>query len=339
MAKFEWGPFLTRHHIPFNVRGPNTPFGTATIHCPFCGNADPSDHMVLWPNGGWRCWRNHEHGGKHPARLVQVLIGCSYVEAQRLTSGISMPGAEEFAAIATMFKPKPATVAQPRKLELLPEFKPFSGGWGCWPFVAYMHHRGFYDDPKYLHSTYGLHYATRGLFKGRVIFPVVHEGKLISWTGRTIYQAEPLRYMSLTPNHAAASNAGIEPALAPINHYLPWWDYLLSALDGSDTGVELVLVEGPLDALKVNLLGIGNPRIAATCWMGSEPTKPQIDLLHRLAPKFARRWIISDSDMQYKAYRIADALRPLQFTVAALPRGVNDPAELRTRAQLLATLR
>jgi hypothetical protein len=127
----------------------------------------------------------------------------------------------------------------------------------------------------------------------------------------------------------------LEPALAPINHHLLWWDWLRKLLRET---VELVLVEGPLDALKINLLGEGRRRIAATCWLGSEPTTQQVGLLHVLAPAFSRCWIIADLDMQYKAYRIADKLRPLKFTVATLPRGVEDPAELRTRAQLMGIL-
>lgn len=335
MAQFQWVPFLTRHRIPYNTRGPNTPHGATTIHCPMCGDGDPSDHMVLWPNGGWRCWRNYQHGGRHPQQLVQVLIGCSYAEAQRITASIVMPTNDQLANIATMFDKPAAEIA--RTLEMPPEFKPLSNKGTCKPYVTYLRNRGFVEDPALLHHMYGLHYASRGAFKGRVLIPVHYKGKLVSWTGRTIWPVEQQRYKSLTTDPDRAAALDLEPALAPINHYLPWYDWLRKEAQEEDR--ELVLVEGPLDALKVNLLGTGSPRIVATCWMGSEPTRQQVDLLHTLAGDFYKRWIISDADMPEKADRIANRLLPLRFNVAVLPRNVKDPAELRTRAQLLGILR
>ena len=340
---FDWTTFLNRYNIPFNTRGPNTPAGAVTIPCPLCGAADHSDHMVLWPGGGWRCWRNHEHGGQRPTRLVQIMLGCSYAEAQRLTdSGSPIPSTAQFAAVATMFTPIPKVASvEPRRLKIPAEFRPLINIWACQPFLEYLRNRGFTTDAKsisFMYPTCGLRFATRGPFKGRIIFPMRYEGKLVSWTGRTIYRAEPARYKALTTNAEAAARAGLEPALAPINHHLLWWDWVIR----TPSNTELVLVEGPLDALRINTLGykpFERRTVAATCWLGSEPTIQQIDLLHRLAPKFKRCWIIPDADMRYKAYRIADALRPLKFTVATLPRGVEDPAELRTYQQLMDTLR
>ncbi len=337
MALFQWVPFLTRHRLPHNTRGPNTPHGAVTIHCPMCAEADPSDHMVLWPSGGWRCWRDYKHGGRHPQQLVQLLIGCSYTEAQRITSSVVMPTNDQLANVnmATMFGKPAAPVV--RDLTMPPEFRPLSHAWACKPYVKYLRNRGFVEDPTLLHYSYGLHYATRGVFQGRVLLPVFYKGKLISWTGRTIWPAELVRYKTLTTDPDRAAALDLEPALAPINHFLPWYDWLRE--EAHEEGRELVLVEGPLDALKINLLGHGRPHIVSTCWMGSEPTRQQVDLLHGIAGDFYKRWIISDADMPEKAYRIANRLLPVRFNVAELPRGVKDPAELRTRAQLLGILR
>ena len=336
---FDWTTFLNRYRVPFNTRGPNTPANAVTIRCPLCGAADHSDHMVLWPGGGWRCWRNHEHGGQRPARLIQVMLGCSFAEAQRLAGNTPIPTAADFNAIATMFTPSPvaATVAQ-RVLKLPPEFRLFGNRWSCKPFMEYLSGRGFAVNPsalEHMGRAYELHFATRGPFKGRIIFPIRYQGQIISWTGRTIYAAEPTRYKALTTNAEAAERVGLEPALAPANHHLLWWDWLRRL----PSHTELVLVEGPLDALRINMLSRRSRPVAATCWLGSEPTIQQRDLLHQLARGFKRCWIIPDADMKYKAYRIADAMRPQLFTVAMLPHRVEDPAELRSYPQLLETLR
>lgn len=333
MAKFEWIAFLNRHRVPYNTRGPNTPSGAITVACPFCGPADPSDHMVVWRSGGWRCWRNHHHRGKHPAQLVQALIHCSAAEAQRITATASIPAPSDLARAIAGLKPRQPTPVV--GLEMPEEFRPLnSKDWAAKPFRQYLWDRGFKANSDYLHWRYGLRYCTRGPFHGRLIFPVVHRGQLISWTGRTIYDNEENRYKSLTVNPEVAAKIGMGPALAPINHHFLWYDWLTDMR--SQEAHTFVLCEGPFDALKINVLG--EPVIVSTCWMGSEPTKQQIGLLHALVQPFKRRYVISDRDMPQKAIRIANTLTSLGFEAVSLPANVDDPAELQTYKQLAAVL-
>jgi hypothetical protein len=328
VAKFNWVAFLNRYRVPYNTRGPNTPSNAITVHCPFCGDQDPSDHMVLWGRG-WRCWRNHSHRGGHPAKLVQALIRCSTAEAQRITGEVTIASPNDLSSVADFLTKPAARVA--RKLSFPRELRPLKDEWACKPFLTYLCARGFVDSAEFLHAQYGLRYCLRGPFSGRIIFPVMHAGDLISWTGRTIYPAEELRYKSLTTDAEAATKQGIEPAVAPINQYLMWHD--LVACSRAKT---FVLVEGPFDALKVNVLG--RPDVVSTCWTGSEPTQAQIKVLHRLVRPFTRRIVISDSDMPQKAERIANRLRSLAFEACFLPAGVKDPGDLRSTKQLLSML-
>src|SRR5262245_59631880 len=84
---FDWPQFLTRNRIPFVTEGKNTPRGSIGIKCPFCGVADPSEHMVIRLSGkGWRCWRDQSHSGSSPERLIQALIHCSLAAALELVS-------------------------------------------------------------------------------------------------------------------------------------------------------------------------------------------------------------------------------------------------------------
>lgn len=231
-----------------------------------------------------------------------------------------------------MLKPAPATV---QRLKLPDSFRPFKDEWACKPFTTYLRERGFRANCSYLHWRYGLHYCTHGPFKGRIIFPVIQNGQLVSWTGRSIYPAEEQRYKSLTTDTALATRINMGPALAPINYHFLWHDWLMSKTLAQEANT-FVLVEGPMDALKINVLG--EPVIVSTCWTGSEPTSEQIELLHALVRPFERRIVISDSDMPQKAQRIADQLKSLSFTTASLPAGVDDPAEIQSFPQLVKIL-
>src|SRR5882672_3402022 len=85
--KFDWRGFLDSRRIHYRTQGPNTPTGDVSIRCPFCGDADHSEHMVISMSGqGWHCWRVHNHKGGHPAKLVSALLRCSISEAYKLTN-------------------------------------------------------------------------------------------------------------------------------------------------------------------------------------------------------------------------------------------------------------
>ncbi len=331
MTNFNWAALLNRYHISYNTRGPNTPRLAVSTHCPFCGPADPSDHMVLWPNGGWRCWRNPtKHSGRAPTYLIQALTGCSLQEAASIAGAQHVQLGTDLSKVAAMLTP---TVPVTRTLTMPKEFRPFADEWACQPYIEYLRGRpgGFEFEPSYLYWRYGIHYCLRGPFRGRIIFPVYHKGKLVSYTGRTIWSDAKERYKSLTTDTNAALAQGLEPALGPINNYLPWYDNLITKPSHT-----LVLCEGPPDALKVNL--IGTPDVVSTCWLGAEPTNAQIELLHTVSHNFSHKFIFSDEDMPQKAHRIAWRLHALGFKAAPLPKDIGDPAEFHTRDQLLKAL-
>jgi hypothetical protein len=290
--------------------------------------------MVIWSGGHWACWRNHNHRGQHPAKLVQALIRCTAAEAQRLTATATTFTPGDLSRVTALLKPQQA--APVTRLEMPSDFHPLSHkDWAAKPYLAYLWDRGFKANSSYLHWRYGLRYCKRGHFYGRIIFPIVHKGELVSWTGRSIYPIEEKRYTSLTTDPEVAAKIGVGPALAPANHHFLWYDWLTDrrAMEEAHT---FVLCEGPMDALKINVLG--EPVVVSTCWTGSEPTAQQIELLHTLVRPFRRRVVISDSDMPQKATRIADKLKALQFEHVTLPSGVDDPAELQEYKQLAAVL-
>lgn len=319
---FDWLRFLEQHRIAYRDSGANTSKDNVVIHCPFCGSQDPSEHMSVNVSGkGYRCWRGPTHRGRNPARLVAALLGCTFDRAMDITgSAIHIP--DDLAARVNAILKPPAT-KPPEGLKIPEEFKAFKGLPSSKPFIRYLKgpDRGFTDvEIQSFTKRWGVRYCTRGAFRGRIIFQIKFQGKLQTWTGRTIYDQEELRYKALTRDPERAESMGYPPANGAISHYLLWYDWLLNKSD-ADT---IILTEGPFDALKVNILG--NIRgVAATCCFTSSPTDLQVALLHELMPKFKYRYTLFDQGTFTTGVRVARTLTALGVIPAQLPPQLKDP--------------
>lgn len=329
---FDWISFFDANRIEYVTRGANVSRDNVAIHCPFCGADDHSQHLSVNLSGnGWRCFRRPDHKGKSSARLVAGLLNCSLEVAKRMVGeAIFIP--DDFAARVSASL-APVVQAEERTLELPEEFKPINPKLPSARLIMrYLEGstRGFArDEILRFHKRYGLRYAMRGMFKGRVIFPVRSQGSLVSWTGRSVYPYEQLRYRTLsTDPESKDALAGYGPALGPISDYLLWFDDLLKT--DADT---IVLVEGPFDALNVRVRGWGEG-IDSTCFFTASPSTQQVNLLHELLPRYRRRLLLLDRGTLATALQINAMLSGLGVEIAQLPRGVKDPGLL-TRRQLL----
>jgi len=310
----DWPDLLDRARIPFVTAGANVSRGYIAVACPFCGPADPSQHMALrLGTRFWRCWRNPAHKGGDPVKLLAALLRCSYATAAELVGEDAPPPDDLLGTVTALLRPpereRVAALAPPqwRPLDDQP-----SARW----FVAYLQRRGF--SPVIIWSLtarYGLRYCTAGQFAGRLIFPVEEDGQLRGWTGRSIYARERVRYLSHGPLH----------------RYLLWQDQL-----GASEADTLVLCEGPFDALKIAVLGQG--RIAATCCFTAAPSAGQISRLASLAGRFRHRVLLLDRDAAPAILRSLQQLDLLGFRAAWLPHNIKDPGELNSPAQLVAIL-
>lgn len=321
---FSWIEFFRSYHIEFVERGPNVAAGNVNVHCPFCGASDPSHHLGVSKKAtSWGCWRNPQHRGRSPVRLIAALLGCSRQEAMRI-AGVEMrfipPDSMSQAIAAVQRWP---SAAAPRKLALPTEFKPFQNKPSFSLFRQYLENRD-YTKKQILEmtGTFGLRYCTSGPFRGRIIFPVTFENKLVTWTGRSIYPSEELRYKTLTPNEERAAARGHPPALGPINSYLLWYDELLRGPANI-----LMLVEGPFDALRVSVLGrkLG---VVATCFFTMQPTRAQVELLWELVPRFRKTALVLDQGTEPVAIRLTRLFRGLNISRVQLPDRYKDPGEL-----------
>lgn len=323
---FDWQTFLDSNSIHYVTSGPNVSRGHVAVKCPFCGTQDPSQHMSINLNGkGWSCWRQQDHSGKSPTRLVAALLGISLQNAAALV-GDSAFIPEDFIG-AVRSKLAGALATEPTSVLRLPkEFKPIGNLPSARPYRAYLARRGFTTKQiDKMTARYGLYYATRGRYRGRLVFTVERRGKLQTWTARSIYPDADIRYLTLSVNDETT------PAISVITENVLWYDRLRR---GGDT---LVLCEGPFDALKVSVLG-RSFGFAATCCFTAAPSDSQIELLHRLAPRYRRKVLLLDRGTLATSIKVSTGLSALQMQTILLPKGIKDPGEL-TAAQFAGLFR
>lgn len=325
---FNWEEFLRDHNVHYVTRGPNTPRNHVSTKCPFCGTADPSEHMAISLEGhGWHCWRNRVHKGRSPIKLIQALIGCSYEQAQ-IIAGVSVTIPTDFLGSVKAQFESHNSIEDETPLDLPPEFRKLNELPSCRPYIRYLAQRGL-SDWEILTNYYGIRYCTDGPFHGRIIFPVYYQGKLRNWTARTISQNEELRYKQPMTKKEKSEKEGIPLVAKPVGHFLLWFDKLLD-----NPGDTICLTEGPFDALKVNYLGEKHG-IQSTCFFTNSPSEPQLNLLHELLPHYRSRILLLDQGTIPIALRLQGMLTGLDVKLIQLPSSLKDPAEIATTRELL----
>lgn len=330
---FDWLAFLDQYHVSYVTSGHSVAKGNVAVRCPWCGSEDPSTHMGISLDGkGWGCWRRSDHRGRSPVRLVQALISCSQEQARQIVGYTSALISDDFLAQVNQALAPASPVVLPGKLALPDEFRPFKQLPSAKPYIVYLQRRGF-ADPIAVANDFDLRYCTRGPYHGRIIFPVYHGGELMTWSGRSIYPTEPMRYKVLSTKSERSAVEGYGLARGASSHFLLFYDLLMKSPVPT-----LFVCEGPFDALKLMVLGRG--RVVATCLFTNSPTMEQVDLLYELAPRFTNRRLLLDHNMFYMSVKVASELSGLELLPIMLPKGVKDPGELtaETFAAMLAGL-
>lgn len=319
---FNWVRFLDEYRIDYSTRGHSR--GNIGIQCPWCGRADRGHHLGISLSGkGYHCWRQQEHGGRDPRRLIQTLIGVTYASADRIYSeelaADSPYGSFDLKVDVPVGSVREQRVL-PKPLKLLPEFFPIADcGLGRTWVLPYLTGRGYsFSEALVLARWYDLHYAFQGRFACRVIFPVTMHGALMNWTARA-FAGQYLRYDTLTTNSETAQKQGLPTAPCSLKDCVFDYDYL------SRAGGTLVLTEGPFDAARISWLGFPY-EVHGTCTFGKNITAQQIALLRRLSRRFDHCYALADADAQLD---LLPAHLQGIFEWLKLPNSVQDPAELR----------
>lgn len=325
----DWIAFFQSNNIHYITSGPNTARDHISTHCVWCGASDESEHLSVSLSGkGFRCWRQPQHSGRNPAKLIQALLNCSWEQAN-VIAGHEKSLPNDFMQKVKSSLLKQVVETKKNKLELPIEFKQFTILPSGRIYVDYLRSRNFTDENIFVDTKkYGIYYASQGLYKGRVIFSIIQSYKLVGWTGRTIFPSEQVRYKTLTHDLEKAKERGEFPAPNPISYYLLFHDRLMSS--NANT---IVLCEGPFDAWRVNLLG-ESLGVVATCFFTSMLSEQQLNLLHEILPKFENKYLLLDEGTFSKAARIRSDLVALDVIVKRLSQGVKDPGELRSTKQL-----
>lgn len=331
---FDWKRFFDQNRIEFVTRGSNVGRNQVNIKCPFCGESDPSHHMGVDLAGrGWGCWRNKQHRGKSRARLIQALLHCSLEQAHRLagTDRPAPPPVESIMSIVAghLGMDKPVDTTRQR-LQFPSEFKPMYGETAelerlADPFWDYLEDRGYdWGTARFLAKTYELHWAIRGPYKYRIIFPIYDdEHRLKTWSGRAINDDAVVRYKTLPGSQSDRADPGLPLALAPPSALLLGLPVLWAVRDPR----LLVICEGPFDALRITALG-WQRGVYGTCLFGLNLTGKQVHLLSELATRFPKMALLLDNDAAMQAFSILREMAGTPCILARTPDGVKDPGDL-----------
>lgn len=327
----DWTRFLDVHHIEWSRHGSTR--NNVSIRCPWCGSGDPSQHLTINLDGaGYRCFRNRSHSGRSAPWLIQALLQCSWPEAQRL-AGVTPTVSEvipekalgkHLAQLINGDKPK----AKPRRLRLLSEFRPVEA-WGVGRyFTDYLETRLYTaEEITKLQRRYKLVCAVNGAFAWRVVFPIFVDEELVTWTGRSIDRNARLRYRTLSADPETARENGLPAAILSIERTL--WNYDQIAKGGR----ELLLCEGPFDAMRLDFYGKDHG-IRAGALFTKSISNDQMSLLSALRERFENITLVLDQDAWSDWLPVSSSAAHLGIGVKRLPRAYKDPAMLPKRAAL-----
>lgn len=323
---FDWQSFLDQNNIPYVTHGPNVATGNLNIKCPFCGESDPSEHMgINLDSGYWGCWRSSDHRGRRPEKLIQSILKCSFRQAQSI-AGTSVRNLSKLDSIIAQIKAEPMPSNYNYELELPKSFSEVSlnrGFLSARKIIEYLEtSRGFHDGYQVC-KDYRLLYSTEGMWSNRVIMPITINEKLVCWTGRSILPNAELRYLSLS-HKKKEDDLDKNKLVAVMNIKDTVWNYDQIKLGGK----LLYLVEGPLDALKLDFYSkIFN--IRATCLFNNQISDNQAVLISGIKDKYKEIRILFDDGALTEAMKMNRKMTGMVSKYDTLPKGIKDPGDMR----------
>lgn len=302
----DWITLFDTHQIPYVTRGPNTKRGEISIKCPWCGDDDPSEHMgISLTKKVWGCYRNAAHRGKHPARLIVAVLGCSFGQAKAVVAQYDRPDPSTFDDIMSTLKEMCVVDAdqgvvqlEPEILTYPPEFVPIRKGKSFAKYWWYLYGRGFTNVAS-VALRYNLMCALTGEWKDRIIFPFFSDQKLIGWTGRAI--GAPIG----APRYLSSSDA-VKKTILDEKEVLYGGSYLF-------------ITEGPFDAMKIKVCSYNAAQpVIATCIFGTSLSIDQIALIRKASPYYKRVIILLDPDAVQPSFMADDWLWAKNVVIGSL---------------------
>lgn len=204
----------------------------------------------------------------------------------------------------------PPARSKPKALSVSKDLHPFTGSSRNEieaRYARYLKRRGF-KTPVAIAKAYDLRYATTGRMKGRLVF-LCRDGKDVrGWTGRAISQRGSLARYKTFPEDGTGR------------------DLLWNADRCEDGGRMLLFVEGPIDALKVDLAGrpLG---IRSVALLGLSMGEGKVAKVFELADLFDRVGFMLDPGAFSKALELGSLVSQIYAEVIRLP-GSRDPGAM-----------
>ena len=327
MSNINWKRLLDSHGVEYIERGRSVVKGNIAVHCPMCGNADGGHHMgINLSNGYWGCWRNTQHRGKSPIRLLMSLLKVSFAQACDLAGlderYVDPEGWDSIKHNPFEHDDQVDNSARVTQLRMPDEFREITSAVRTTRFFNYLERRGFpLSTISELCRLYRLRAAVIGDFKDRVIMPYYMDAKLLTWTGRAVGETK-MRYLDLA----------IDKSITPAKQML----YNFNATRRPDK--VLLVVEGPMDALKADFFGRMHG-VRAVALSTNSMSDSQIYLLEEIALNFEKILIVMDNSNELgviDSMRIKDKLSQISnIGFVKVPFGKKDCGDL-TSAEVVS---
>lgn len=283
---------LREHRIQFWTEGKYCRPGWIQFHCPFCfGRSNPDKPYAGYHISGnyVNCWAC----GPHPVgKVITALTGMSWKETKAVLESLDIPFVEKEVRTGTLKLPlNRGPLLKPhrqylRKREFSP--KEIEALWR----IEGLGFDGQRKDSDYYDLTW------------RIFIPVIHKGKTVSWTSRSLVDTGS-RYMSASEDEEAISHKT-----------------LLYGEDYASTAISIH--EGPTDVWRVG------PGAVATLGTGFTPAQ-----VLKMA-RYARRIVCFDSEpaAQQRARKLCSLLEvfpgeTLNVQLDAKDAGSATPGEVR----------
>lgn len=287
------------HKIKYSTAGKHATEGHVNIQCPFCGRSDPSFHLGIdIQKGAYHCWRNPKHSGYNLDYVLAKVLKVSKAESRSI-------------------------ITKNSDLTFLPEReKDFDKIWEYMDTfedpikykdpIVYLKNRGFHNIES-LCRRYNLKYCNYGEWAGRIIIPIYDDnGSLVSFTARDITGTSGIRYKTLKSIYSKKKH-----------------NELLFNSNNRKENKDLILVEGPMDAMRVESV-----TRSVSCWalMGLELTPGRIEVIKKHVSCFLSVYLVLDNDQSHiKALNMKQELEKyigVNIKMAFPPKEVKDLGEL-----------
>lgn len=231
--------------------------GWTNVHCPYCTEVSGTFHGGFNDAGNYyHCWKCGGHDFENTLSLVT-----------RIPKSQIKDLIEQYQGRSRILKRLNKRESKVDKIELPTD-----------TFTKaerkYLKSRNF--NPKFLHEKYGIvGGGISGAWKYRIIIPLILNGKIVSWTGRSILPKEKLEELNI-PRY---KNLSIEQSVIDPKS-------ILYNLDNCKNDVA-VLTEGAFDVIR-----LGNDFF---CSFGTELTQSQISMIKE---RFRKVFIMFDNEIK-----------------------------------------